>query len=100
MRSLRAPEAPDEKAMLIPPGDYNLKDMADWDIQRKKKKLPGARQLYQDGKLAVKNAADYALGRVTMSQRQEKDREVRSCLPACLPAFLPASQTCLYSLLY
>ncbi len=78
VKSIRAPVEPGEKAALIPPDDYNLKDMTDWDMpKRKKKTLPGVKQLLQDGKVVVKNATDYALGRVTMSQREEKDREVR-----------------------
>lgn len=77
VRSLRCPKDADEKAALIPAGDYNLKEMADWDILKKKKRGEGLKQVMADVGKFARESKDKALGRVTISMRNEKDREVR-----------------------
>ena len=61
---------------LIPPDDYNIKDMVDWDISKKKRKLPGPKQLLQDSK-GCEECYRFCFGACDYQQREEKDREVR-----------------------
>jgi Ran GTPase-activating protein (RanGAP) involved in mRNA processing and transport len=79
VKSLRFPTIPDKFANLVPNGHPAIKEMLDWDIMAKKKRVE-ARSLLStmhEAKQAVEAAAGWMLGRVTLAQWQEKEREVR-----------------------
>ncbi len=79
VKSLRFPEDPDKYTTVVPNGHPALQELLDWDIIRKKKRLHEITFLsvMHDAKRSLSETGRWLMGRITLAEKLEKEREVR-----------------------